>query len=205
MADFAYTQNTGNLSKFIKEIPNRGVPPKVSTRYLESIGYKSNHDRSILTVLKFIGVLNSDGSPTEHYAKLRDTHAAPGLLASLILTAYADLFATYPDAYAKGDDVLRNYFASKTDVGDTSLKNIVKTFQAVCSCANFGAPGSVTAAPATAIPVVSPLRPTVPQPRGATTEVHFDIQVHIPGDQKPEVYESIFKNLGRYVLGLKDE
>jgi hypothetical protein len=156
-------------------------------------------------VLKFIGVIDSTGIPTHHYTKLRDTHAAPGLLADRLLAAYADLFTTYPDAYAKDSTTLRNYFASKTDVGEASLTNIVKTFQALCSCANFAASVATTVTRPTTTSTVTPLPVHPSQPGARNTEVHFDIQVHIPGDQKPEVYESIFKNLGKYVLGLKDE
>jgi hypothetical protein len=30
MGEFASTQNTGNLAEYIKGIPTRGVPPKIS-------------------------------------------------------------------------------------------------------------------------------------------------------------------------------
>jgi hypothetical protein len=210
MGEFASTQNTGNLAEYIKGIPARGVPPKITIQHLASLGFKSPNDRPIVTVLKFVGVADSNGTPSEIYKKMRNASAGPSVLAEQIRQSYSGLFALYPDANAKDEQTLQDYFASQTDVGAASLKNIIKTFQALCSCAKFD--GAVP--PDTHIPTHIPAHtPAIHPPsnvhlggRGASkTEVHFDIQVHIPGDQKPEVYEAIFKNLGKYVLGIKDE
>lgn len=208
MADFVNTQNTGNLIEIIKAIPTRGIPPKFSIEYLSSLGYTSSNDRPIANVFKFIGLVNSNGTPTEYYQKMRHQAESGIVLAAMIRQAYSDLFALYPNAHKEDDNTLKNYFASKTTVGEASLRNIIKTFQALCSCANFEAYSqaepkqeisSVMSSQELSQPVNVPSAPL----RG--TEIHFDIQIHIPENQAPEVYEAIFKNLGKYVLGIKDE
>jgi hypothetical protein len=208
MAEFSSTQNTGNLIKYIAGIPLRGIPPKITIEHLKGLGFKSDNDRSIVTVLKGVGICDGSGVPNDNYKKMRNTEVSKKFLAQLLRSSYSDLFTLYPNADAKDEIALNNYFASKTDVGAASLRNIVGTFQALCSAADFsdghvdsqtdaedkrtgsGIAGNGHAAQHKSFP---------------KTEVHFDIQIHLPGDQKPEVYESIFKNLGKYVLGNKDE
>jgi hypothetical protein len=48
MAKYPYTNNTGNLKKFIAHIQTTGVPAQVTQKYLEQCGYTSTNDRSII-------------------------------------------------------------------------------------------------------------------------------------------------------------
>jgi Family of unknown function (DUF5343) len=209
MAEFSSTQNTGNLIKFIEGISSRGVPPKITIEHLNGLGFKSTNDRSIVTVLKGIGLCDSNGSPNDNYKKLRNKAAAKRTLAQLIRNSYPDLFLLYPDANGKDYETLKDFFASKTDVGEASLRNIIGTFQALCSIADF----SGSAIDSGDLQDGANVDHAASSGRGhggqqkhfSKTEVHFDIQIHLPGDQKPEIYESIFRNLGKYVLGNKDE
>jgi Family of unknown function (DUF5343) len=206
MAEFASTQNTGNLIKFIETIPDRGNPTKVTIQHLEGLGYKSTNDRAILTVLKFIDLIGSDGKPNEHYRQMRNRGAAKKYLAALVRKAYSGLFETYPDANVKDGTTLDNYFASNTDVGEASRRNIIKTFSALSNFADFSGGHTDLAQEETGGGAgLNQSKPGGHHKALPKTEVHFDIQIHLPGDQKPEVYESIFKNLGKYVLGNKDE
>jgi hypothetical protein len=206
MAEFSSTQNTGNLIKFIEGIPSRGIPPKITIEHLVGLGYKSPNDRSIVTVLKGVGLCDSNGSTNASYKQMRNSAASKKTLAQLIRTSYADLFSIYPDANAKDDKALNDYFASKTNVGAASLRNIVATFQALCSAADFsGGAVGLAVDPKVDPPATGDHGHGGQHKNFPKTEVHFDIQIHLPGDQKPEVYESIFKNLGKYVLGNKDE
>lgn len=206
MADFASTQNTGNLVQFIETIPNRGNPNKVTIQHLASLGFKSPNDRPIIAVLKFVGLLDSDGKPNDHYRQMRHKGNAKKYLATLIRNAYSGLFETYPDANAKDGTTLDNYFASNTDVGEASRRNIIKTFSALCNFADFsGGPVHLAQSETGGGTDTNPVKTGGQQRSFPKTEVHFDIQIHLPGDQKPEIYEAIFKNLGKYVLGHRDE
>jgi Family of unknown function (DUF5343) len=90
---YASTQNVGNLTKFIQNIPNNGVTPKIGHKELKSLGYKSSNDAAILTVLKFLGILQNDNTPNQEvYSKLRNKSLAPIVLGELIKKAYSDLF-----------------------------------------------------------------------------------------------------------------
>lgn len=210
MADFPQLQNTGNLQEYIRGIPSRGVPEKVTHQHLESLGYKSKNDRPIANVLRFIGVLDSNTAPTPLYAKLRNKQKAPTELAVMIKKAYSTLYATYPDANKKDAETLKTWFASHTTVGEASVKNMTQTFTSLCSLADFDG-DSVSSDAGNGEDQIDEKEKSG-SPKGKTrkrgsldTQVAFNIQIQIPGDQPPEVYESIFKNLGKYVLGVTDD
>lgn len=206
MSTYPSTQNTGNLIKFIKEIPERGVPEKLTIKQLRALGFSSSNDNAIISVLKFIQILDHSGVPAKDYQALRNRDTAPSVLGQKIKEAYADLFRLYPNANSESFDNLNNFFTQHTKGGAATIKNITKTFQTLCGLAKFedeikisipeGNPNSVCPSKSSAPPSLN---------KSIDTKIHFNIQVHLPGDQSPEVYDSIFKSLGKYVLGINNE
>ena len=206
MSKYASTQNTGNLIKFIQEIPERGVPEKLTIKKLRALGFTSSNDNAIISVLKFIKILDHSGVPTKDYQALRNRDTAPSVLGQKIKEGYADLFRLYPNANSESFEKLNNFFSQHTKGGAATIKNITKTFQALCDIAKFD--GEIKKSIPAGNPVsVSPTKSSAPSSinKSKDTKIHFNIQVHIPGDQSPEVYDSIFKSLGKYVLGINDE
>lgn len=46
---------------------------------------------------------------------------------------------------------------------------------------------------------------TVATGGSAVPQIHFNIQIHLPENGSPEDYDAIFKSIGTYLLGRKDE
>lgn len=207
MADFAQTQNTKNLQKFIQGIPDRGIPEKVTTKHLEGLGFKSKNDRPIIAVLRFLGVLTSDGTPSEAYRRLRNKEKAPKELAELIRNAYARLFSDYPDAHSKDGEALSTWFSTHTAVGASSVKNMVNTFSALCALADFNGikTGNQSQAKPSDDDKENSERDKSRKRNQIDAQIAFNIQIQIPGEQSPDVYEAIFRNLGKYVLGIAED
>src|SRR5947209_8998599 len=82
-------------------------------------------------------LLYTTGTPTERLRAYRDKAKAGGVLAAGIRQAYPELFETYPDAYRKDDEAIRNFFSSRTDLGEATLALAVRTFKTLCEKANF--------------------------------------------------------------------
>ena len=64
MADFPYMPNPSTIKRFLDHIQKAGVPEKVTSRYLVQVGFKSTNDRPLIGILKSIGFLAPDGTPT---------------------------------------------------------------------------------------------------------------------------------------------
>lgn len=137
MALYPYTLKTGSLKKFLEEISSRGIPQKVTQKYLESVGFKTINDRPIIRILKFISFIDANGVPTDRYKKFRDKQMSATILGEAIKEAYQELFKIYPDAEKKDASALENFFRTNTGLGNRAVKSIVETFNAIASIAEF--------------------------------------------------------------------
>jgi len=197
LSKYPYTVKVSSLKKFLQDIPLMGVPDKITTRTLPTLGYKSSTDRYLPAILKFIDFLDASGVPTKNYKDFRNKQISKSVMANAVKTAYADLFKLYPDAYNKDFTALRDFFSGTTDAGEKVLKLTVETFKALCEFADFEAvpvegkakieEGEVkekTAEEGKAIP---------PLPSGVT--INVNIQLTLPATDDASVYDKIFKAL----------
>ncbi len=206
MANYPYVYNSGTLKKFLQMVPDANVPSKVTQDYLEAAGFRSKNDRAIISVLKFIGVLNSDGTPSTGYALLRDKNQAGAVMASHIKKGYSELFGMFPDANNKSNEALRNFFATKVPTaGSAALGLIVATFKTLCESADFGAsaPISVEVEETKDVRPISRGQrlPTIPEAGGVT--INLNIQLQLPPTEDSTIYDKIFESLKRHLIERK--
>jgi len=203
MTDFPYILKTGIVTKMLEHVQSAGKPDKVTREYLKKIGMTSSNDHRIISVFKFIGFLKESGESTEVWMAYRDKGKAKGVLANAIRNAYSDLFSTYPDAYRKDDEAIRNYFSAETDVGEKALKSMVNTFKVLCQSADFVA---IAEGPPQKI---SPSKPSITEKEeisieGATTKgvttININIQLQLPATDDASVYDKLFEALKKHLL-----
>ncbi len=137
MVNYTYTHKTGSLKKFLEKIPLLGIPDRVSSKYIYSLGFKSTNDRSIIPILKSLKFLDGSGTPTERYKKYRDKTVSKIVLGAAIQEMYSALFKMYPNAAESGNVELENFFSTNTGLGEKAVKSMVNTFKALCSMATF--------------------------------------------------------------------
>ena len=206
MADFPYTPNPASVKRFLEHVQSAGVPPKVTQKYLEKVGFKSTNDRYIIGVLKFIDFLDSSGVPTKTWQAYRSRASAAGTLGAAIRRGYADLFGTYPDAHRKDNEALRNYFSAHTKVAESTLSLIVTTFKTLCGLANFEVEAPVVPEPEgepVALPEATRPRKGAPPaitPPAAVPAVHINIQLQLPATSDADIYEKLFAALRKHLL-----
>jgi hypothetical protein len=208
MATYPYTSNPARAKDFFQKIQDLGVPQKVTFKYLESLGYKGKNDRAILTVLRGLGFVDASGTPTDTWKKFRNKGIARAVMASALRENYSALFTTYPDAYRRDNEALRNFFSTHTDVGEGGLRFIVGTFKAMTELGDFGAdpieiaPADQAAAAARAPdPGGGAVRTvTVPRQGGNGVVLNINIQLQIPETEKAEVYDRFFEAMKRHLL-----
>lgn len=198
MAEFLYTPSPKNVTEFFNTMKSIGVPKtKVTRDSIKSYGFKSSNDRYLLGVLKSLGFLGDDSLPTERWQDYRSKTKAGPVMASAIKAAYPGLFDTYEDAYARDDEALRDYFRANTQVADSVVEFMSKTFKNLCDLADFKA-----------VPAEAPVsEPTVPLPtkEGAARiptvtpglTVNINIQLTLPATDDESVYDKLFASLKR--------
>ncbi|MHB8361552.1 MAG: DUF5343 domain-containing protein [Thermoplasmataceae archaeon] len=203
-----YTTNTGNLKKFLEGIPKTGVPTKVTREYLTKIGYTSSNDRAIINVLKFIGFLDHDGSPTEKYKQFRNTNTSRTVMAECLTMSYSDLFNTYPSAYDKDDESLVNFMRASSDAKPETLSYSVRTFKTLSSFADFTkvkvSDNNESLTPSTSYSSKDMMQST-DRVVDSPFILNVNVQITLPETKDYEVYEKIFQSLRKNILDKQSE
>jgi len=199
MAEFPYTTVPGKIKPFFQKIQEAGLPSKVTQKWINSIGFTSSNDPSIIPLLKKLGFIDRSGVPTELRARYRDKDLAPKVMAEAIKNAYKELFETYPDAYRKDKEALRNFFASQTGKAENTIEKMIQTFKALCELADFESNSEEY-----------PHNEVVPSREGLTTlmekqtpkglTINVNIQLQLPATTDEEVYDKLFRSLKRNLL-----
>lgn len=203
MANYPYAKMPAKLANFFHKIQQDvSVPDKVSTKWLQSIGFTSSNDVSMIGVLQFIGFVDSAKVPTEDWQSYRDRDKAPRVLAQSIRRGYSELFDRYNDAQSRNNDELTNFFRSEGGLGSKATALMVKTFAELCSLSQFsetstnGAQisqkGNARLVPQGETPVSESAEPAMPA-------LHLDVQIHISADASPEQIDHIFESMAKHL------
>ena len=204
MSTFPYAKTPTKLQGFLEGIQRAGKPEKASSKWLKSSGYTSSNDVSMVNVLEYIGFVDSSRVPTEAWQEFRDQGKSKHVLALRIRESYSRLFDHFPDAEKRSPEDLSNFFRANTTLGDRAISLMVRTFEVLCSMADFsaalgnGASASKSgngASSSSVTPLVNPPQ-TVESP---TPTLHIDFQVHIAADAPPEQIDKIFESMAKHL------
>src|SRR5690606_31212626 len=139
----SYLTSTKNLESIFSALRNAKAPDKFTTRFLESLDFKSAADRLVIGVLKSIGFLDGDGRPKERYFRFLDQTQSAAVLAEGIREAYADLFQinTKAQTLSKTDVINKFKTLSQGQISESVLDKMAMTFAALAKLADFDAKG----------------------------------------------------------------
>ena len=211
MASFAYTTVPGKVAALLEKMKSVGVPPKATNDWLKSIGFTSSNDRSLLAVLKQIGLIDASGQPTKRWRDFRGTGGKQAL-ADAIRTGYSELFATYSDADSRAVSELENFFKTHTDAGQQAIDKTVSTFRALAGFADFSVPAgrAPDAAEETDAEVLGPSitggsRTLVGALGAQPVTININVQLVLPESNDETVYDKFFAAMRRHLLEAPSE
>ena len=206
MAEFPYAAVPSKLESLLEKIKTVGIPDKATKAWLHSIGFKSSNDPSMLPVVEFIGLVDSSRLPTSRWNEFRQKNKSKNVLADAIKRGYSSLYDTHENAHFCNDEELKDFFKAHSTAGDQAITRTTKTFQVLCSLADFIAltdNGADTgengngASLGTGVPLVVPPQ-NIESP---TPTLHIDFQVHIAADAPPEQIDQIFESMAKHLYG----
>ena len=207
MPDFPYAKTPTKLAGFFEGIQRDGKPEKASNKWLQSSGYTSSNDVSMINVLKFIGFVSNSRVPTDSWQAFRDRDNSRVVLATSIRKGYSLLFEHFPDAFARSPEELSNFFRVNSTLGERATGLMVKTFQALCSMADFSRAsvnGAESQENGNRLAQADSTAPLVAPPQhieSPTPTLHIDFQVHIAADAPPEQIDQIFESMAKHLYG----
>lgn len=201
MAEYVYSTVPNSIVRFFGLIPTIGKPAKVTIRWLESVGFKGKNERTILPILKALKFINEGQVPTDRWTAYRDTSRSKAIMAQAIKEYYSELFDLFPDAHRKDNEALRNFFSSRTNLGERAIGLMVSTFKALVSLADFETdPINVSPDPSA---VISKEQKTMVQAIRSEQNgysISINIELQLPISDSPDVYDKIFEAMKKHLL-----
>jgi len=116
------------LEKFFQIIRDRAVPERIDHLFLQKLNIASNNEYSLLSALKFLGVVDDRGIPTHSYRLLQTTDRFQDTLGHLVRAAYRPVFEA--GAERLPDEDLVNFFRVSSSA--SQARNAARFFRAVC-------------------------------------------------------------------------
>ncbi len=197
-----YMASIKNVTAILTKMQNAGVPDAFGYDFLRDLGFTSSNDRSVVKVLKYLGMLDASGKPLTPYREFTNHLKSPFILADRLRAAYDDLYLTDKNAHDKSTEELKGWFKSKTGNGDAVAKKIASTFKAFASFADFSrAPATPTPEPQPPpvddLPEPEPIPKIVPKPGESKLDLGlvYRLEIHLPDTQNVETYRAIFRAL----------
>src|SRR5205807_4448247 len=93
-ADYPPFMNAyGNVTKILEKIKQAETPTRFTTDFLENVlGFPGGSRRPFLPLAKRLGLIGSDGTPTEIYKRFQNPDRSKGAMAEAIRKGYPTLF-----------------------------------------------------------------------------------------------------------------
>lgn len=209
MADYPYAIGTGKLPKLFETVGSKGVPEKVTNKWLEQYGFTSTNDRRLRSILEFLGFVGDTGQPTDTWKEYRSTRSRE-ILANAIRKSYSELYNAYPEADQTTTEELASFFKSNSKLADSSVNMVVSTFRSLVGLADFSASSSHSPAPPSSNSAKgerSSGKIEIPREKAehsgsgsSDITINLNVQLTLPETTDPEVYEALFKALNKHVL-----
>lgn len=204
----------GLIPKILGKIQEARRPDRFTLDFLETkLGFGGGSARAIIPLLKRMGFLSSDGTPTKLYDQFRNTDTQGGAIGEAIRAAFSELFERNEYAQDLTKDKLTGLITEITGASkdDTTTKCTVSTFLALKEFADFEATSAQQRSEPTRpsartveapLPIVSNEEP--PRQSSQSDDVNFavsyTINLNLPETTNPEVFNAIFRALKDHLL-----
>lgn len=203
----AYLVKTSGIKEFFEAIKNAQAPEKFTNKFLQDLGFKSTNDRLYIGILKALDFIDDAGVPTQRYYNYLDPGQSDSVLAEAIESAYDELFAINKKAYNLGVNEVKGKLKSLTQgsKSDSVLQNMARTFNSLTDLVDWRKAHK-------SIHEVDPkevkekdMEPEIPDNKvqkkiSLNSELHYNIQIHLPATRDNAVYDAIFQSLKKHLL-----
>lgn len=201
-AEIPYLMSVSNLGAILTKIQSAGTPPRFTHEFLKSnLGFSSSNDRAVIKLLKQLGFLTNDGTPTDRYNAYRGPN--PGTaLADGLREGWEGFFLSDEKIYTRSTGEIQGIAKNVTGAGDAVAMKMASTFKTLSDLADFNsAPHPQKESNgADEVPTNSKVqpKPDFEPPRQATTgggllTLNHDIHLHLPATSDVSVYRAILQ------------
>lgn len=200
----SYVQIHGQLSEVFKRISEGQAPDKFTRQLLKDLGFTSSNFNAVIPLLKNLGFLSADGSPTTRYHAYRDQSQSRAVLGEALREAYSDLFTIKANPTPADRALIEGKFKSTHNTSEQVAQRMASTFFALLNIADVSVSASApTVIKSPALPNSAPVEtPPIKEQQSIAHRptLHYNIQIHLPATKDVEVFNAIFKSLKEHLL-----
>lgn len=212
MANLPYVQVTGTLESMLDKIKSASVPEKFSQDFVSTkLLLKGGTARAIIPFVKKMGLVTSDGTPTERYKEFRNSHKSEYAIADAMRDLYEPLFEMNEYVYDLDTSKLKGLIVEATGAETNSavVQKTLSTFQALRKRANFEKEEKepeITHDTNHTEPHQkhsSVIQHSYVSPSSNTKEginLSYTINLNLPATTDIEVFNAIFKSLKQHLI-----
>lgn len=202
-----YMASVKHVPDIFDKVIQGTAPEKFTVSHLIGLGFTSSNDRGIIGLLKDLGFLSTDGTPTDRYHAYRDKSKSKVVIAEALREAYGDLFHLNETPTEADRDAIVGKFKSAHNTTDRVAEQQARTFFSLLKLADLKgkAPGKMATPKPEPEKEESPKREPPPKVEAppvspAFSGFRYNIEIHLPPTKDPEVYNAIFKALKEHLL-----
>ncbi len=198
----AYVQIYGQLPEVFQRISQGQAPTSFTTQHLKDLGFASSNFRAVIPLLKALGFLSSDGTPTQRYHEYRNSAQSKKVMAEALRETYGDLFTIKASPTNADRELIEGKFKSVHNATPSTAKLMASTFYSLLGLADLSA-ATEPKKPKEADPppAIVKEKPSEPPPGlQQRASLHYNIQIHLPATKDVEVFNAIFKALKEHLL-----
>lgn len=203
-----YLTSTKDLESFFNAIVSAQAPEQFTMAFLKNLDFTSSSHRLFIGLLKGLGFLDDAGAPTQRYYDYLDQTQSRAVLAQAIREAYGDLFAINRNAQDMTNDEVKNKLRTLTQgkKSDDVISKMATTFTELSKLADWSKDAEVKPTPPpddkgadAASAEMKPAEKDVSHRSLIKSQLHYNIQIHLPESRDPAVYDAIFRSLREHL------
>ena len=212
MANLPYVQVAGTLETMLDKIKTASVPEKFSSDFVSTkLSMRGGTPRSVIPFIKKMGLVSSDGTPTELYKEFRNPNKSKHAIAQCMRDLYSTLFEMNEYVYELDSDKLKGLIVEATgaEPNSTSVKKTLTTFNVLNKRAVFDQDcyEEVIEKPEISENIegsnqtLTYSNHTLPN-NGKVEGINlsYTINLNLPATTEIEVFNAIFKSLKQHLL-----
>ncbi|WP_036307867.1 DUF5343 domain-containing protein [Methylophilus sp. 5] len=213
MANLPYVVAGSTLEKMLEKIKTASVPEKFSQDFVSTkLSLKGGTARSLIPFIKKMGLVTSDGTPTDRYREFRNPEKSGFAIAAAIRELYEELFAMNEYVYELDNNKLKGLIVEATgDVASSSaVTKTLTTFTSLKKLANFDSEVSrnsddlnskkIDSTPSITIPNFIQAAPNTAKSQQEGINLSYTINLNLPATTDIEVFNAIFQSLKQHLL-----
>lgn len=216
-----YMVAAGIIPKVLTKIREARRTDRFTQDYLETmLGFRGGNARAMIPLLKRMGFLSTDGTPTTLYDRYRNDDSREVALAEGVRNAYNEIFSRNEFAFNMPKDKFSSLVTEMTGLEKDSpvVRAVVATFFTLKDGADFESKsaelrtaeldgGQVTPdsanpqpPPPANPPATDHVRNPPPPHDDVQLRVGYTINLNLPETTNPDVFNAIFKSLKEHLL-----